>query len=42
MIDEQGSTYIGEFQKGLRHGYGVLDDSFSGEKYMVWTRKKKK
>lgn len=37
MIDELGSTYIGEFQKGLRHGYGVLDDSITGEKYMVST-----
>lgn len=35
LIDEQGSTYIGEFQKGVRYGYGVLDDSNTGEKYMV-------
>ena len=31
------SVYIGEWEKGLRHGYGVLDDIMTGEKYMgMW------
>jgi hypothetical protein len=32
------SVYIGEWNNGLRHGYGVLDDIVSGEKYMgMWS-----
>lgn len=29
--------YIGEWDRGVRHGYGVLEDIMSGEKYMgMW------
>ena len=32
------SVYIGEWSTGLKHGYGVLDDIVSGEKFMgMWT-----
>lgn len=33
VIDDQ-KTYYGEYQNGVRSGYGVLDDSNTGEKYM--------
>lgn len=33
LIDDH-KTYYGEYQNGARNGYGVLDDSNSGEKYM--------
>merc|ERR1719334_1003888 len=32
------SVYIGSWSKGLKNGYGVLDDIMTGEKYMgLWT-----
>jgi len=32
------SVYIGEWEKGARHGYGAMDDIMSGEKYMgMWS-----
>lgn len=33
LIDDH-KTYYGEYQNGARNGYGVLDDSNTGEKYM--------
>lgn len=33
LIDDH-KTYYGEYQNGVRNGYGVLDDSNTGEKYM--------
>ena len=31
------SVYVGEWEKGVRHGYGVIDDIMVGEKYMgLW------
>jgi len=31
------SVYVGEWEKGVRHGYGVMDDIMAGEKYMgMW------
>ncbi|CAD7080330.1 unnamed protein product [Hermetia illucens] len=27
-------TYVGQFAKNAKHGYGILDDAMSGDKYM--------
>ena len=36
-MNRGASVYTGEWERGIRHGYGVLDDITTGEKYMgMW------
>jgi len=37
FMNRGASVYTGEWERGIRHGYGVLDDITTGEKYMgMW------
>uniref|UniRef100_A0A1B6BY78 VPS9 domain-containing protein n=1 Tax=Clastoptera arizonana TaxID=38151 RepID=A0A1B6BY78_9HEMI len=39
FLASTASVYVGEWQNGLKHGYGVMDDIVTGEKYLgLWSK----